>query len=101
MKTIHSTNANLRMLQVNRDLVVAAGVNVMGFVIREKQGKNVFVAGTFPKSQKKIIANGNFWRVRVYKINVSKTLRYEQTYRCYQKKFLTLIKIFDVSSNLF
>ena len=43
------------MFSANRGLVMIAGVNMVGFVSRWKQGNNVCVAVTIPKFEKKNI----------------------------------------------
>ena len=46
---------NPKTLRANRDLVIKAGVNMMGFVSQWKQKKKVCVAGPIPKFLKKIM----------------------------------------------
>lgn len=54
IKSIDSTYVNSRTFWANRGLITTTGVNVVGFVSRLKQKKNVCVAATISKFQKKL-----------------------------------------------
>ena len=64
------TNVNLRASLANKDLIIAAGLNVVVFVNQGKQRKKIYVAGTIQDFQMKNFFDKLFVCLRVYKINL-------------------------------
>ena len=59
------TNVNLRASLANKDVIIAAGLNVVVFVNQGKQRKKIYVAGTIQDFQMKNFLI-NFLYVSVY-----------------------------------